>query len=245
MTSRGPRGQWMGLLCPEDRPEILARYKRFGLQPSQARGFGFVCHLVGENIGTPLPEDLGELAFGRRVISFRAVDDEQRCTTAAGIIRAIFQVCMRRESDRPRVLLVIEEDTRFTRKGVPGEAYVYNPEWGVAHIAMRPPLSRVGEPSEEQLRTLLGGLAGGRHSSLSDAAQAVLTMAQDHYCRTGQAVKLSVLVAKLGITSRRRVGELVTEIERSDEARFERLAEQGRPLVIVPTHTDAARTNRA
>ena len=117
-----PVGQWVGLRRAEDRREVLERYGQFGLDPEQARGFAFAYHGVGNSLGDPLPGDLGDLARGRHVIDLSGLDDERRCRIAAEVQEAIFERCARSESDRPRVLVAIEEILRLTRKGVAAEA---------------------------------------------------------------------------------------------------------------------------
>jgi hypothetical protein len=113
-----PGDQWAGLLCPEDRPEILGKYKAFGMEPSNARSFGFTYYGVGSGVGETLPTDLKELATGLRIISFKGLDDGTRCLHFAQILDALFDAHSRSESDRPRILIVIDEAVRFTRKGV-------------------------------------------------------------------------------------------------------------------------------
>jgi len=58
-------------------------------------------------------------------------------------------------------------------------------------------------------------------------------------------VRLASVVERLGITSRRRVDQVVAELEAAGVARFERLNERGRPLVMTPVAGGAARGNRA
>jgi len=229
-----PRGQWAGLLWPEDRSEVLARYGSFGLEPGQARSFPFTYHGVGLNLGEPLPEDLKQLALGRRIVSFKGMDDRARCELFARILEEAFEANATAESGRPGLLVVVEEITLFLKKGVmdeaqeaaqhaelsvdriaregrkygvnlllpgqsskdlsyamastrqnittrvfmgnsdreieyadeflsrmivslpPGEAFVCNPEWGVVRIRVRPSLSKVHEPGEQEIRRVVG-----------------------------------------------------------------------------------------
>jgi DNA helicase HerA-like ATPase len=229
-----PRGQWAGLLWPEDRSEVLARYGSFGLEPGQARSFPFTYHGVGLNLGEPLPEDLKQLALGRRIVSFKGMDDRARCELFARILEEAFEANATAESGRPGLLVVVEEITLFLKKGVmdeaqeaaqhaelsvdriaregrkygvnlllpgqsskdlsyamastrqnittrvfmgnsnreieyadeflsrmivslpPGEVFVCNPEWGVVRIRVRPSLSKVHEPGEQEIRRVVG-----------------------------------------------------------------------------------------
>jgi len=118
-----PRDQWAGLLCPEDRPKIIDKYKTFGIESSNARSFGFTYYGVGSGIGETLPADLKEIATGLRIVSFKELDDGARCLRFAQILDALFEAHSRSESDRPCILIVIDEAIRFTRKGVVQEEY--------------------------------------------------------------------------------------------------------------------------
>lgn len=319
-----PRNQWVGLLCPEDRPEIIEHYKSFGLESTQARSFNFIYHGIGLNIGEPLPDDLRQLANGFHIVSFKGLDDRSRCLRFAEILNGLFDACSRLESDRPRLLVVVEEAIRFSRKGVNhsdhgpaqaaeqsvdriaregrkfglilllltqsatdyshststirqnittrifmqnsdkeidyasdwlpdskeivqlprGEALVCNPEWGTIRVSIRPPLSKVWEPSDEQTRKLVNSNSQGP-VSLSDEARTVLEMATELQSQRGRPARLASITEKLGITSRRRIGHIVDELKRASAAKFERLDKQGKPLVIVPIGVHKACINCA
>jgi hypothetical protein len=308
-----PRGQWTGLLVPEDRGEILGRYREFGLDPSHARSFDFTYYGIGQGLGKPLPADLGELAVGRHVVGLKGLDDRERCEWASKVFDALFEACAVGESARLRLLVGIEEAIQFIRKGVvdeakeaaekvelaldriaregrkygigvlaisqssrdfsysmasvreniathvfmangsaeseyaagylgagyelsslkTGEALIQNAEWGVVRVAVRPPLSKVWEPMEAEVRTLFGGLdvAG---PTLSSSARAVLEAAMADHRAAGRPVRLASIVERLGITSRRRIDQIVVELEAAGVARFDRLNERGRPLVLTP-----------
>ena len=319
-----PGNQWIGLLQPEDRPEILAKYKAFGLRGDQARSFAFAYHGVGRSIGEPLPGDLRRLAHGHRIISFKDMTDAERCDLAADIMNAIFDACARSQSDGPRVLVVTEEAPRFRRKAVghdgeqaagrveqsidritregrqygvnllligqsnrdfsysmatvrqnitsrvfmnnsdreveyaadfigdgkaivslpTGEAFVCNPQWGVAKVVIRPPLSKVWEPDDEETAKLAGASGGQASPRLSGIAQAVLETAWEEFNRDGRPVRLSGIAERLGLSSRRKIRQVVTELTRTSAVRFERLEERGQPLVLVPLGDEPASTNR-
>ena len=124
-----------------------------------------------------------------------------------------------------------------------GEAFVSNAEWGVVRISVRPPLSKVWEPTEEEIRALVGDARLQDQPALSRQAQSVLAAAWERCRGTGQPVRLSSVVELLGVSSRRRVNQIVAELETAGVARFERLPEQGRPLVMVPLVEVGACTN--
>jgi hypothetical protein len=117
-----PNHQWVGLKCAEDRPEVLERYKLFGLKPEQARGFNFKYYGIGQGIGEPLPKDLRRLATGLHVLSFKYSDDRSRCEISANVLQSIFDARSCSESSKPQGLIIIDEAPRFTRKHVCKEA---------------------------------------------------------------------------------------------------------------------------
>jgi hypothetical protein len=125
-----------------------------------------------------------------------------------------------------------------------GEALIQNAEWGVVRIAVRPPLSKVWEPTEAEVRTLFGG-QDVEGPALSSSARAVLEAAMADHRATGRAVRLASIVERLRITSRRRIDQIVAELEAAGVARFDWLNERGRPLVLMPVACVAARGKRA
>jgi len=125
-----------------------------------------------------------------------------------------------------------------------GEALIQNAEWGVVRVAVRPPLSKVWEPTEAEVRTLFGGQKV-KGPALSSSARAVLEAAMEDHRATGRPVRLAPVVERLGITSRRRIDQIVAELEAAGVARFERLNERGRPLVLTPVTCVAVRGKRA
>ena len=319
-----PRNQWVGLLCPEDRPEILKRYPSFGLKPEQARSFGFEYHAIAEGLGKPLPLDMRKIPFGRHIVSFKGLDDLKKYTSSMEILNAILEGRMRSESCKTETVVVVEEVPNFMKKttipklrsaaerveaiidriaregrkygislviisqtirdfsyGIAvvrqnistrvfmhnsdreidyasehlddgkaivklrsGEAFFCNPEWGVAKVSIRPPLSKVWEPSDEDTRRLVGSVYRD-NSSLSQDARAVLDMAYEQYDQTGKPSKLASIAEHLGITSRRKLDRILKELESSSIVRVERLNERGRPVIIAPISAVKTYENRA
>jgi hypothetical protein len=111
-----PRNQSIGILVPEDRPAILEQYERFRMKPGSARGFDFKYFAPGLSCAAPLPPDLSQLASGRSIVSFKGVDDEQRCALAARILDAVFEECSAAEAEHPRLLIIVDEAQLFTRR---------------------------------------------------------------------------------------------------------------------------------
>ena len=120
-----------------------------------------------------------------------------------------------------------------------GEAFINNPEWGTVRIRVRPPLSKVWEFGFEETKALVGSMYQ-QQPHLSQESQCVLDLAIKEHNQTGKPVKMSLLTAKLGITSRRRILQIVDELEQTLLARFQRLEERGQPLVMIPCTTKRA-----
>ncbi|MFB3894461.1 MAG: hypothetical protein ACE15C_20865 [Phycisphaerae bacterium] len=135
-------------------------------------------------------------------------------------------------------------DGRAIAELAPGQAYVCNPHWGVVKVHVRPPLSKVWEPTDDEVEALVGKVSASVVPTLSASAQAVVDVARDIYAQAGRPVRLADITERLGITSRRRVDQIVEEIQRASAAQFRRLPERGRPLVVVPIPAQAARTPR-
>jgi hypothetical protein len=319
-----PGNQWFGIRRAEDRPEILNLYERFSLDPNQARGFDFTYYCPGLRLGEPLPSDLRELAFGRRIVSMKGLSDRERCQQTEKILQAAFDERSRAESTSQRLIICLDEGHRFLRRYTdrdaheaasavqraidrlaregrkyglslwwitqgamdlshevasvrpniatrvflassdnqleaaadfldrpeqllrltPGQALVCNPSWGTLAVDTRPPLSKVMELDESEIRRILGS-APAAPQPLSSAAQAVLTRAFEHLQSSSTPVRLSVVAQELQITSRRQIDQIVLELRESAAARFERLNEPGRPLIIIPCDASIARTNDA
>ncbi len=319
-----PSNQAVGLLCPEDRPEVLARYRRFGLKRSDAQAFPFTYHGLADSVGEPLPSDLGQLAHGYHIVSFTGLDDGSRCIRFAAIMDALFAACSVGEAESVRLVILIEEAHRFTRRGVDreareaadraelslerharegrkygirlfissqsikdfsfsaaairqnvstrvfmqnsdreldyaadhigdgrrilrlprGEALFCNPDWEIAHVAVRPPLSMVRQPTEAEICRLVGGPTA-TSSSLSRQAMAALDAITGHVDATGGPVRWSKIVEELGVTGRRVRDRLVDELQGSGHVAFTRLKATGRPLVVTLARAETALKGRA
>ncbi len=114
------------------------------------------------------------------------------------------------------------------------EALICNPQWGTVKVAIRPPLSRLWQLSDQEVRKLFGS-ATKTQPTLSRQAQAVLDMAYEYYNHIGKPAKLASIIEQVGISSRRQVKRIINELESTSAAKFERLQERGKPLVIIPT----------
>ena len=117
-----PANQSAGLLVPEDRESILSLYPDFGMKPESARGFDFKYYAPGPSIGKQLPRDLSVLGKGRVIVSLKGLNDRERCKLFYNIIDAIFNDYSSEESATLRLLVVVEEAQRFTKKRVTEDA---------------------------------------------------------------------------------------------------------------------------
>lgn len=118
-----PRNQAVGLRVPEDREDILSLYPQHGLKQTAAKGFAaFRYHAPGMPYGDDFPSSLGRLANRRSIVSFKGLCEREACDLFAEILDAVFGALAESESERVRLLIVVEEAQRFTRKHVPTEA---------------------------------------------------------------------------------------------------------------------------
>ncbi|MGD0770046.1 MAG: hypothetical protein ABSB42_17815 [Tepidisphaeraceae bacterium] len=56
--------------------------------------------------------------MGRSIVSFKGMDDQPRCLLAGRMLDAAFETISARESERPRLLIVVDEAQVLTRKRV-------------------------------------------------------------------------------------------------------------------------------
>lgn len=311
-----PRNQSIGLLMPEDRPKILQQYEQFGME--RACGFEFKYFAPGLSYAAPLPQDLSALSRGRSVISFKGLDDQQRCALAAKVLNAVFQACNTQESESPRLLVVVDEAQLLTRKRLEesakesaaqaeraldriaregrkfgivlmlvsqtvrdfgyelasirqmtttkiflrnsdreieyaadivgngrllvhlptGTALVHNANWGVVRVRVRPPYSKVFEPGEAEVRRLVGPDRDAS-KTLSPEAQKLFAVIREHGFPPAPPLNMTCAADRAGITSKRRLLELIGELESAGVVRTRQLMERGRPRVIElvnPSH---------
>lgn len=308
-----PRNQSVGLLVPEDRPQILQQYGEFGMKPGEAHGFAFSYFAPALPSAPPPPGDLSQLARGRSIVSFKGMDDQRRCALAARILGAAFDACSGAESDGPRLLIVVDEAQLFTRKRLDesakpaaaqaeraldriaregrkfgvvlalvsqtmkdfgyelasirqmtttkiflrnsdreidyaadilgdgrqlvqlptGTALVHNANWGVVRIRVRPPYSKVFEPGEAETRRLVG-YDKDPSSSVTADAKSLLAVIKEHGSPPAAPLNMSRAGALAGISSKRRLLDLVDELERVGAIRTRKLMERGQPRVIEP-----------
>jgi len=306
-----PRNQAAGLLVPEDRDSILGLYPDFRMKASEAKGFGF-SYFSPALLPKGMPKDLAALATGRNVLSFKGLDDRERCLLFSRVLDAVFQAQGGEESDSVRFLLVIEEAQRFTKKKVspeaksaaeraeraldrtvregrkygccvviisqtirdfaydsasirqntntkiflnnsdrevdyaatyledgkqithlePGTAVIFNPVWGEVTARIRPPFSKVWEFSNEATIGLTEHCRSGKEIVLSQGAAEVLGFINAHFKRVGVGVNLTWLAEEMGISSKRKLHQIIGELEAKGAVRTRKLRERGQPRIV-------------
>jgi hypothetical protein len=117
-----PRNQSVGLLVREDRESVLSLYPDFEMEPAQARGFSFRYFSPGQDLGEELPDDLSEFSEGRSIVSFKGLNDHQRCSQFADILESVLERLSTGESESLRLLVVVEEAHQFTKQRTDMEA---------------------------------------------------------------------------------------------------------------------------
>lgn len=117
-----PANQSAGLLVPEDRKSVLDLYPDFDMKASSARGFNFKYYCPAFSIGKQLPNDLSTLGNGRSIVSLKGLDDRKRCELFCKVLNSVFEHYSREESPILRLLIIVEEAQRFTKKRVAEDA---------------------------------------------------------------------------------------------------------------------------
>jgi hypothetical protein len=318
-----PRNQYAGLLAPEDRPPILAQYKEFGMKPNLAHGFAFSYFAPALACAPQLPQELSFLASGKSIVSFKGMDDRQRCSLAGRILDAAFDSLSTEESEHPRLLVLVDEAHLLTRRRVDesakeaaaqaeraldkiaregrkygivlvlvsqtakdfsydlaslrqmtntkvflrnsdreieyasdiigdgrllvqlptGTALLYNANWGLHRIRVRPPYSKVYELSEAEIRRYLGS-ANGQIRPLTNPAREFLSVIKQFGTPPNPPLNTSRAASLAGITSKRRLHELLTELEHAGAISTRKLHERGRPRIIDLTIQSAGAMDR-
>lgn len=121
----------------------------------------------------------------------------------------------------------------------PGTAILYNANWGAIEVKVRPPLSKVWEFSVEYMHRLL------QHETtpglmLSSEAKRLLKTVEDHTLRVGVGPNLTQVGEYLGISSKRRVQQLVDVLEQAGVVKTRKLPQRGNPRIIELVSSEGA-----
>jgi len=117
-----PRNQAAGLLVAEDREDIFGMYAEFRMKRDATTAFPFTYYAPGQQSGERLPADLARLGQGRSIVSFKGLDDRERCTLFHRILDAVFEAYAVEETETLRLLVLVEEARLFTKNRVIDEA---------------------------------------------------------------------------------------------------------------------------
>jgi hypothetical protein len=111
-------------------------------------------------------------------------------------------------------------------------ALLHNAAWGGVHrVHIRPPLSKVCELSEDQLRGALNRSVP-HDVPLSAAAKSLLSIITTNAGASAIPLNLTQLAAEAKLTSRRRLNDLIGELEGARLVRTHRLPDRGKPRVV-------------
>lgn len=115
----------------------------------------------------------------------------------------------------------------------PGIVFIHNSEWGLIKVKVRPPLSKVFEFSAIDTRKIVSGSIVTKQQ-VSSYAQKMLESVKAHYISTGKGINISELAKDMGITSKRKMQQLIEELERFGYIRTRKLPQRGHPRIIEP-----------
>ena len=123
-----------------------------------------------------------------------------------------------------------------------GSALIHNANWGLARIRVCPPYSKVFECCELEVRQLVGG-DRDPSKTMSTEAQRLYAVIKEHGSVPSEPLNMSRAANLSGITSKRKLLELIDELEHAGVIRTKKLLERGRPRVIELA-TSAARSTQ-
>lgn len=268
-------------------------------------------------IGQSLPSDLSQLGQGRKIVSFKGLNDRQRYQWISKILKAVLTDYAQEESDRLRLILYVDEAHLITKRRVDeqakeaagqaemaldrlvregrkygicvviasqtikdfshgsasvrqntntkiflrnsdreveyasdfiergrdiidlgvGEAFVHNAAWGVVKVRFRPPYSKVWDFGSDATRQII-------HAKLRDSVavglpaqslfEVISAMAED----AGSGPHLSQLAQATDMTSKRKLLNLVDELERAGWVKTQTLAQRGQPRIVTPIRSE-------
>jgi hypothetical protein len=112
-----------------------------------------------------------------------------------------------------------------------GTALVHNANWGVARIRVRPPYSKVFEIGDAEIRQLFGR-DNGPATTVTTEALKLLALIKLQRSSPDEPLNMSRVADLARISSKRRLAELINELEEAGLIRTRKLMDRGRPRVI-------------
>ena len=116
----------------------------------------------------------------------------------------------------------------------PGMAICYNAQWGARTFRVRPPFSKVWEPSTMETRKLVNGPMATAVAPLSPDAQRLLELVRRRHGGPEGPLNLTDAAIELRITSKRQLLEMVSALERQGLIKTTQLRARGQPRVLLP-----------
>jgi len=123
------------------------------------------------------------------------------------------------------------DDPRSLVRLPAGQGHACNPAWGSVRLAFRPPRSKVWDFSEAETAHIIGGRRS-EAAALSAEARHILDAIQSLISRGGAAPNMTQVAQAAGVTSKRRLQQLIDELAKAGMVRTRRLPEQGQPRVV-------------
>lgn len=123
-------------------------------------------------------------------------------------------------------------DGRLLVQLATGTAIVHNANWGVTRIRVRPPYSKVFELGEADVRRIFGTDRNTFAGRLTADAQQLFALIRDTNATAANPLNMTKLGGLAGISSKRRLIELIHQLTEAGAIRTKVLPERGQPRVI-------------
>lgn len=116
-----------------------------------------------------------------------------------------------------------------------GEVFFHDPDEGVAKIAVRPPYSKVWDHSWAEVRRIYHEKPVSTTTiGISEDEKNILNIANEYTIASDKHINMETMSRLSGITSKRKLCDLLSRMEAKKLIKTETLPQRGRPRVIVP-----------
>jgi len=119
--------QWSGMGMVNRSADALKRFDQLGIGRELIRPFDIRIYTPMGGPGLRLPDDLSDLLTGTTVICQKEMTDSERCRNTGNILQVVYD-SMNHESEKVRLLVVIEEAHSILPENVSPEARDYAKE---------------------------------------------------------------------------------------------------------------------